>query len=201
MSRSLFVLLLCLLPVWATAQDQGQRKSDRDRRTEREAIQAQKVAFITQEVGLTSEEAEKFWPLYNEMDRKLNELGHKRGRTKAEIFHVLNPSFGTTGRGTAPAGSSEGRTAAGDHRASAEQARVDAKPKGPAAPIDALLETFINTFTEENDLRMEYHRKFLKVLTAAQIARLYLAEEHFSNKLFRDYIDRKLDERSKPSRP
>ena len=48
---------------------------------------------------------------------------------------------------------------------------------------------------------MEYHRKFLKVLTAAQVARLYLAEEHFSNKLFRDYIDRKLDERSKPSRP
>jgi len=32
----------------------------------REKIKARKIAFITDKVGLTSKEAETFWPIYNE---------------------------------------------------------------------------------------------------------------------------------------
>ena len=36
----------------------------------KENIKAQKVAFITTKLNLTTEEAQKFWPVYNEYDAK-----------------------------------------------------------------------------------------------------------------------------------
>lgn len=36
----------------------------------REQVQAQKVAFITAKLNLTAEEAQQFWPLYNEYQKK-----------------------------------------------------------------------------------------------------------------------------------
>lgn len=39
-----------------------------------EKIQALKIAFITQRLDLTSAEAEKFWPIYNEYEHELNNL-------------------------------------------------------------------------------------------------------------------------------
>ena len=40
-------------------------KRDKDRSAYQEEFKAQKVAYITQKVGFTAEEAGKFWPLYN----------------------------------------------------------------------------------------------------------------------------------------
>lgn len=37
----------------------------------RKEFEAQKVAFFTQEMDLSPEEAAVFWPLYNEMQQKL----------------------------------------------------------------------------------------------------------------------------------
>ncbi len=198
MKRSLLVILLSLMPLWAMAQDARPHKTDEERRAEREAIRAQRVAFITQEVGLTAEDAEKFWPLYNELEQKVMEVGHVRGRTKAEMYRVLQPFHSNyPGKGSEPAGISQGRTQAGDHRAPAQPVFLDEHPKGSPAPIDKLLEEYILTFEKETRLRSEYHRMFLKVLTAEQVARLYIAEERFSNKLFRDYIDRKLEQKDR----
>ena len=39
-----------------------------------EKIQALKIAFITQKLDLTSAEAEKFWPVYNDYEHELNNL-------------------------------------------------------------------------------------------------------------------------------
>jgi len=36
----------------------------------RAKIEAQKISFITQQLDLNPEEAQKFWPLYNEMSKK-----------------------------------------------------------------------------------------------------------------------------------
>ena len=38
-----------------------------------ERVQAEKIAFLTTKMELTSEEAEKFWPLYNEMEKERGE--------------------------------------------------------------------------------------------------------------------------------
>lgn len=39
-----------------------------------ERIQALKIAFITQKLQLTSDEAEKFWPIYNQYDNEIRNL-------------------------------------------------------------------------------------------------------------------------------
>ncbi|MFP2996491.1 sensor of ECF-type sigma factor [Spongiivirga sp. MCCC 1A20706] len=40
----------------------------------RERIKAQKVAFITDQLKLTVDEAEKFWPIYNKFDQSTHQL-------------------------------------------------------------------------------------------------------------------------------
>lgn len=39
-----------------------------------ERLNSQKIAFYTQRLQLTSAEAEKFWPVYNEYQRKKNDI-------------------------------------------------------------------------------------------------------------------------------
>ncbi len=44
----------------------------------REQIQKEKIAFFTEKIGLTIEEAQQFWPVYNEYWNKKNELIDER---------------------------------------------------------------------------------------------------------------------------
>jgi len=46
-----------------------------------EKIQAQKVAFLTNRMGLTAEEAQRFWPVYNEYDALRNQILEQRRST------------------------------------------------------------------------------------------------------------------------
>ena len=57
-----------------------------------EKIKALKIAYITQEVSLTSAEAEKFWPVYNAHDSKLNEL---RKSERRDVGSKLRDGFDT----------------------------------------------------------------------------------------------------------
>jgi len=67
----------CLVVTWAHSQH------DFDHCKKREQIKAQKVAFITDKLDLTVEEAQKFWPVYNEYNAKLEENDkEKRGLVK-----------------------------------------------------------------------------------------------------------------------
>lgn len=40
----------------------------------KEKIEALKIAHITNEVSLTSEEAQKFWPIYNDFESRKNDI-------------------------------------------------------------------------------------------------------------------------------
>jgi hypothetical protein len=40
----------------------------------KEQLKAQKVAFLTSKLDLTVEEAQNFWPLYNELEKKKEEI-------------------------------------------------------------------------------------------------------------------------------
>ena len=42
--------------------------------SEGEKIKALKIAFITEQVNLTSSEAQKFWPVYNKFDELIHQL-------------------------------------------------------------------------------------------------------------------------------
>lgn len=47
-------------------------------REKKEQIKVLKVAFLTNELSLSSDEAEKFWPVYNTFDSKQFELRHQK---------------------------------------------------------------------------------------------------------------------------
>jgi hypothetical protein len=57
-------LLLCIPLAFAQPRDNGAKPKQ-------EKIEELKIAFITKELNLSPEEAQKFWPVYNEMHSKL----------------------------------------------------------------------------------------------------------------------------------
>ena len=66
MKRILYIaltgfLLLIISPTFGQDQSREERW---------EKIKAEKVAFLTTQLALTSAEAEKFWPIYNEMEKQ-----------------------------------------------------------------------------------------------------------------------------------
>lgn len=65
----------CLLFILSINMLQAQGHGSKNER-----IQALKIAFITEELALTAEQSQVFWPLYNEMQVKLQVL--KKDRTK-----------------------------------------------------------------------------------------------------------------------
>ncbi len=56
------------------------------RRPDREKIKSLKVAFITERLNLSSEEAQAFWPIYNAHEEKMEGF---RQRERMEIFDKL----------------------------------------------------------------------------------------------------------------
>ena len=61
----LFLLVVCGSFSVAKAQDNTPQA---------EKIQALKIAFITQKLQLTSAEAEKFWPVYNQYENEIRNI-------------------------------------------------------------------------------------------------------------------------------
>lgn len=63
--------IMCICAVSAAAQDNnGQKDQPIDWH---DRIKAEKIAFLTDAIGLTSEEAEKFWPVYNKCEAEKKE--------------------------------------------------------------------------------------------------------------------------------
>lgn len=77
--KKFLTLLLLALSVSAFAQD---RKEERIAR-----IKALKVAYISDRLDLKPEEAEKFWPVFNQFEERQLEL-HKQ---KRQLMKKLNP--------------------------------------------------------------------------------------------------------------
>ena len=48
----------------------------------REKIRAQRVAFITERLNLSTEEAEKFWPVYNKFTDELEEIKKEQNQAR-----------------------------------------------------------------------------------------------------------------------
>ena len=80
MKNYVFTLCFGLLSLSIFAQ------SDTDRTSRRDNIEAQKVAYITSKLNLTTEEAQHFWPIYNEYRSELDALRKERNgqRTKSD---------------------------------------------------------------------------------------------------------------------
>lgn len=65
MKKLLSIILLCT-SLQINAQDEAQASADPNERAKiTQSLEALKVAFMTKELNLSIEEAQKFWPVYN----------------------------------------------------------------------------------------------------------------------------------------
>ena len=67
------ILFLCLTVISAVAQDDDEIPQAPDQKV-RDKIEAARIAYITDQLQLTPEEAEKFWPIYREFSTKRREI-------------------------------------------------------------------------------------------------------------------------------
>lgn len=71
------LIILLILPFAVFAQEEPVK----DPRA-RQRIEAARIAFITERLGLTPEEAEKFWPVYREFYQKRVEIRQQLEQTR-----------------------------------------------------------------------------------------------------------------------
>ena len=83
--KNIFTLLVVLISVNAIAQDGPFI------RKKKEQLKSLKVAFITSELSLTSEEAAKFWPLYNAYEEKQQDI--RKEKLKGYLDRMDQESF------------------------------------------------------------------------------------------------------------
>jgi shikimate kinase len=72
LSLKALIILLVINTGTLIAQGGGRLQEKKDE------IESMKIAFITKKLALSSEEAQQFWPVYNQYSEKLQELRKKR---------------------------------------------------------------------------------------------------------------------------
>lgn len=82
------MMLLSLVSLNAMSQRHLHEGRKQQNEENYETLKAKKVAFITSKVNFTVEEAEKFWPLYNELEEKINNV-RKEQRKLRKAAHQL----------------------------------------------------------------------------------------------------------------
>ncbi len=101
MKKLVSILLTVSIAAVALAQPQQQgRKDFHDKskgiviRNEAEKFKAERVAFITSEVGLTAEDAQAFWPIYNKAEAEQKELNVAEKKAYIALTKALNEGEG-----------------------------------------------------------------------------------------------------------
>ncbi len=74
--KNILIIVLAMIYTSSFAQ------SDEKKRNNRKEIEAKKVAFITEKLDLSPDEAQKFWPVYNTYHSELKSLIKKRKSAK-----------------------------------------------------------------------------------------------------------------------
>lgn len=140
-NRTLIIFIL-LAPLMGMAQRQFDPQT-------LELIKTKKVPFITEQIGLTSQEAEKFWPVYNELENERFKLMEKNREL--------------------------------------EQKSESPKSGMGEADYRKLATEIAATRAKEGKLIEDYNIKFLNVLPAEKVVRLYRAESRFRASLMHEF--------------
>lgn len=118
-----------------------------------EVIKSKKVAFIAEQVGLTSQEGQKFWPVYNQLEKERYELM--------------------------------------DHKRDLEESSEDKTVKSEDYYRKLAIE-IVAIHMKESKMMEEYNNKFLSILSAQKVVKLYGSERKFRSYLMHEM--RKNDE-------
>ena len=123
-----------------------------------EVIKSKKVAFITEQVGLTSQESQKFWPIYNQLEKERNDLMDKKRdlEESTEEKGVKNEDY-----------------------------------------YRKLTHEIVAMHLKEGKLTEEYNAKFLSVLPAEKVVKLYRSERKFRSYLMQEMRKNDDDKKTK----
>lgn len=112
-----------------------------------EVIRSKRVAFITEQIGLTSQEGQKFWPIYNQMEKERNDLMDKKRdlEESSEDKSIKNEDY-----------------------------------------YRKLANEIVAMHLKEGKLTEEYNTKFLSVLPAEKVVKLYRSERKFRSYLMEE---------------
>ncbi|MFT6998555.1 MAG: hypothetical protein ACJAQ4_002317 [Cryomorphaceae bacterium] len=87
--KNAIITLLLLLPavVWGQMEHPPQLSPEK-----RKEIEAMKVAYLTSQMDLSPEEAQVFWPVYNQFRSEMDEL-RGEGRKKHQLFKINQADY------------------------------------------------------------------------------------------------------------
>lgn len=128
-------IILVLVLILSTSGIFGQNNS------KTEQINAQKIAFFTKKLGLTTKEAQLFWPVYNDYLSRKNKLITDR----KNMMDYCSENI--------------------DNLSKKE--------------IKDIADKYTKFFVDEAQLLALYNEKFLSVLSADKVVKLYLADNDF----------------------
>lgn len=80
------LLLLCLLAALPAVAQSGQGS----KQARMSQIENAKIAYITEKISLTQDQAQRFWPVYNEYSSKRRELHHTMRKLRTDDQNTLS---------------------------------------------------------------------------------------------------------------
>lgn len=151
MKRITFIILCLVMATNAFSQRRGSDHSDRW-----EKYRTEKVAFLTTSLELTPDEAQRFWPVYNQFEKERWEIQKQRKDMEEKV--------------------------------------QDAEASMPEAKIKQLTRDFADNMKREADMLAGYNEKFLEVLPAHKVLKLYKSENEFRMYMIKKYRDKRKDD-------
>jgi hypothetical protein len=118
-----------------------------------EKFKAEKIAFFTDALDLTPDEAAVFWPVYNEYEKEKWELSKERRQFERDL----------------------------------DDNNLDKLSEKECSELTRKFSSFTQ---EDADLNKKYNEKFLNVLPAKKVVKLYITEMDFRHHMLRKYRDK-----------
>lgn len=119
-----------------------------------ERAQAEKIGYITQKLQLTPEEAQVFWPVYNQ---------YAAAAKEAKVAVI------------------KARKALRRHKQ---------EPEIPEKEMAKRIDAYLAARQAETAVLSEYNAKFLKVLSAEKVGKLYVAEAQYGKDMLHNLAGR-----------
>ncbi|MES2629301.1 MAG: hypothetical protein V4616_10085 [Bacteroidota bacterium] len=145
-----------------THKKEYQAAKQKERAERKAQLEAQRSAYITTRLGLTTEQAREFWPVYNQYHAELvatKKLQVKKFFKKVKVMK-------------------EGKEA--------EMKVIILKDDWTDAQYKETMESRFKMEEEKLKVERRYYQEFQKVLSVKQLSRLYESEEEFKREILRE---------------
>lgn len=81
------IVITLLLFISVSSSSFAQERKGEGREKMRNRIEAQKISYITQKLDLSPKEAQQFWPLYNELEKKKHDIRNRNRIQFKRLYH------------------------------------------------------------------------------------------------------------------